>query len=346
MGPENDPVNANGRDQAKNKSMSNVMHSHHATVRNLNGDLLFQDMPPAVDGSGNVRDPILTGSILQDTCYQCHPGRRTDCLRGAMAEGGMVCQDCHGQIAQVGNDFSRTVGPGSVDSFELASDFYDHTSLTPRVPWANEPGCGSCHTGDVRDNMAGNADTLASANDNIRLVQAFRIADPKATPIVPTNKRFAENTVSATDPGAGNPMLYRVSKGHEGIFCEACHGATHGIWPNKNPGSNDNVAATQLQGHSGTIIECNTCHGSANLGNTLNGPHGMHPVGITSFADGGHENLAKNNPNACRACHGNNGEGSVLSRTAIARNFTGLKRGTNVPKGYQVTCTDCHSNEL
>lgn len=227
MGPENAAATANGRDQAKNKSMSNVMHSHHATERDLNGNLPFQDMPPAVDETGNARDPVLTKSILQDTCYQCHPGRRTDRLRGAMAEGGMVCQDCHGQIAQVGDDFSRSVGSGSVGSFELANDFYDHNSTTPRVPWANEPGCGSCHTGDVRDNMYSNADTLGSpkASDNIRLVQAFRVGDGKATPIIPSNKRFAENIIPAT----GNPMLYRVSKGHGGVYCEACHGATHGI---------------------------------------------------------------------------------------------------------------------
>ncbi len=344
MGPENNPANANGRDQAKNKSMSNVMHSHHATVKDLSGNLLFPNMPPAVDGSGNARDPAVTKSVLKQTCYQCHPGRRTDCLRGAMANGGMVCQDCHGQIAQVGNDFSRTVGPNSVGSFELADNFYDHNSATPRVPWANEPGCGSCHTGDVRDNMNGDSDTLGSpkATDTIRLVQAFRIGDNKATPIVPTNKRFAENTVASTN----NPMLYRVSKGHGGVFCEACHGATHGIWPNKNPNSNDNVTATQLQGHTGTITECSTCHGNTDLGNTLDGPHGMHPVGETRFADGGHERLAESNPNECRTCHGNNGEGSVLSRTAAARDFRGMKRGQQVAKGHQVTCTDCHGNEL
>ena len=38
------------------------------------------------------------------------------------------------------------------------------------------------------------------------------------------------------DPRIGNPMLYRVSTGHEGVFCEACHGSTHGIWPNKKRG--------------------------------------------------------------------------------------------------------------
>jgi len=325
------------------------MHSHHATATGVNGEALFPFMPPPVDAFGNFRDPVAANNILQQTCYQCHPGKRTDCLRGAMATGGMLCQDCHGDMTQVGDDFTRNVSPANPGAFELASDFFTNPD-TPRVPWANEPSCGSCHTGDVRDNMHGDPGTVGQPQDGIRLMQAYLTTDAKATPIVPNNKRFAENTVPATfngmpNPGAGNPMLYRVSKGHKGVFCEGCHGSTHGIWPNGDPSANDNVAATQLQGHTGTITECSTCH-TGDLGNTLDGPHGMHAVGRTSFADGGHEDIAENNPNACRACHGNNGEGSVLSRTATDRDFRGFKRGGLVARGTPVTCTMCHSNEL
>jgi hypothetical protein len=161
------------------------------------------------------------------------------------------------------------------------------------VPWANEPGCGSCHTGDAGSNLAGTTGTLVNTvdtngnTDGIRLRQAWNTGDAKATPIVPTNKRFAEPAVPASyngfaNPGAGNPRLYRVSTGHGGVMCEGCHGATHAEWPNANSNANDNVTATQLQGHTGTIVECGTCHGSAmNSQITLGAPHGMHPVGIT-----------------------------------------------------------------
>jgi hypothetical protein len=129
-------------------------------------------------------------------------------------------------------------------------------------------------------------------------------------------------------------------------MCEGCHGATHAEWPNANPNSNDNVTADQLQGHTGTIIECSTCH-TGDLGDTLDGPHGMHPVGAnTGFADGGHEGLADDNPNACRACHGNNGQGTVLARAAADRDFRDLKDGGIVLKGEPVTCFECHDNEL
>jgi hypothetical protein len=264
-------------------------------------------------------------------------------------------------MQQVGNDFSKDVSPTNVGGFILTGNFYDPNDPQPRVPWANEPGCGSCHTGDVVNNQAGETGTIVNTRDidgnvdGIRLRQAFITSDVKATPIVPTNNRFAENIVPASfngvaNKGAGNPMLYRVSTGHGGVMCEGCHGATHAEWPNANPMSNDNVTANQLQGHTGTITECSTCHTSVdNLStdgsvNSLQGPHGMHTVGITKFADADHKrNIDKN---ACRECHGQNGEGSVLSRTAADRDFSGIKDGSFVPKGTPVTCDMCHGQEL
>jgi hypothetical protein len=205
-------------------------------------------------------------------------------------------------------------------------------------------------------------------HDGIRLRQAFRNGDTKATPIVPANKRFAEPAVPATfngfsNPGAGNPQLYRVSTGHGGVMCEGCHGATHAEWPNANLFANDNVTAKQLQGHTGTIIECNTCHSNnwePASADALGGPHGMHVVGGSNFADGGHEYIAKSDPDACRACHGRDGEGTVLSRAATDRSFLieECKKGTlcpgeevkdfrvNLAEGEPVTCVMCHENEL
>ena len=88
----------------------------------------------------------------------------------------------------------------------------------------------------------------------------------------------------------------------------------------------------------------------------------MHPTGVSGqrFADGGHEDLAEDNPNACRACHGKNGAGTVLSKVATDRSFVieeceggslcgGRERENftvNLPKGTEVSCTLCHENEL
>ncbi|MGD8842215.1 MAG: cytochrome C, partial [Gammaproteobacteria bacterium] len=355
-------TDANGRNQLAHKSNSNVMHNHHGSITDLDrdGNPMFPDIdPPNQIASGAVTNQSTRVGQLEDSCYQCHPGTNVQCLRGAMFNADMLCSDCHATMLHVGNDFSNNVSPSNPGAFVLnQGNFYDPASSQPRVPWANEPGCGSCHTGDANNNLAGTAGTMVNTadtngnTDGIRLRMAYRVdnqgdpADAKATPIVPTNKRFAEPAVPAsfngfTNPGAGNPQLYRVSTGHGGVMCEGCHGATHAEWPNANPSSNDNITANQLQGHTGVIIECSTCHGAAmNNSNTINGPHGMHPVGDnTSFANGGHEHVDRS---GCSDCHGPGGRssnvGTVLSVARADRNL----RGTLVNAGEPVGCSICH----
>lgn len=77
------------------KTMSAAMHGAHANR-----------MGPAV-GKVSV------------SCYACHPGKVTECLRDVHFQKGMTCLDCHGDMAAVGN--------------------------TNRRPWVDEPKCGNCH---------------------------------------------------------------------------------------------------------------------------------------------------------------------------------------------------------
>jgi hypothetical protein len=62
-----------------------------------------------------------------NTCYKCHPGPNTRCLRDVMSQNQnnpLICQSCHGTMANVAS-----------------------TILAGRKPWVNEPSCGStaCH---------------------------------------------------------------------------------------------------------------------------------------------------------------------------------------------------------
>lgn len=62
---------------------------------------------------------------LTDDCYKCHPGPNTQCLRDVMStQHGMVCQNCHGSVTEVGESIS-----------------------SGRIPWLQEPSCGAveCH---------------------------------------------------------------------------------------------------------------------------------------------------------------------------------------------------------
>jgi len=52
--------------------------------------------------------------------------------------------------------------------------------------------------------------------------------------------------------------LYRASKGHMGIHCEACHGSPHAVTPTVM--EVDNLQASLVQGHAGVIDKCTVCH--------------------------------------------------------------------------------------
>jgi hypothetical protein len=52
--------------------------------------------------------------------------------------------------------------------------------------------------------------------------------------------------------------LFRLSTGHGGMYCEACHNSTHAILPSRE--ENDNLQSMDLQGHEGQISECTVCH--------------------------------------------------------------------------------------
>ncbi|GMU37219.1 MAG: hypothetical protein KJ057_06380 [Phycisphaerae bacterium] len=106
----------------------------------LHGTSLEQSKPvlcaachadPALGAEGNPELPMLSHAMhaahadrmdqsgLDNVCYACHPGIRTQCQRDVHMAGQVECVDCHGGMAQVGD--------------------------SSRMPWLEEPTCGSCH---------------------------------------------------------------------------------------------------------------------------------------------------------------------------------------------------------
>jgi hypothetical protein len=290
-------------------TMSAAMHAYHS-----NKMLTAAGTPLAdhwVTQGGTPPSPET------QACYLCHPGKTTQCLRGAMTES-VTCQNCHGGMSAVGGAANLAAG-GSIDGTNDGK---------PRRPWADLPRCQSCHTGDANSHLRV-ADASLMATDGIRTLLAFESNDAAASARKATSSRFAENTNA----------LFRYSKGHGGVACEGCHNSTHAIWPNPTDLHNDNVAARQLQGHSGTVAECTTCHGAGTLALNLNGPHGMHVVNDSRWTRGGHGSVAKQSKQACAACHGTDYRGTVLSRTATQRAWS----SRTVAKGVAVGCYDCHN---
>ena len=96
--------------------LTTAVHGHHASVVDPRNGL-------TLDAENN-----------RLSCYTCHPGSVTRCLRGAMgkavnpADGSMAmqCQSCHGNMSAVGSP--------------------------SRTGWLEEPNCQGCHTGNAVNN--------------------------------------------------------------------------------------------------------------------------------------------------------------------------------------------------
>ena len=182
-----------------------------------------------------------------------------------------------------------------------------------REGWFDEPNCQACHHDGMQETSA-----IDPATNTLRHV---------------IDTRFATNMDTPTT----GISLYRFSTGHGELQCEACHGATHAIYPAHNA---DNLLSEGVQGHAGTIGECSACH--TTVPKTVNkGPHGMHTVGQTWVKD--HQDAAENNNADCKACHGQDYRGSALSKTWADRSFDVEGKTKAFPKGHQISCYDCHN---
>lgn len=84
--------------------------------------------------------------------------------------------------------------------------------------------------------------------------------------------------------------LYRMSKGHGGVYCEACHDSPHAIAPSSV--SNDSIKFIALQGRIGALSNCMACHATSPK---LPGPHGVTARGY-SLSPGIYLPLMKDNP--------------------------------------------------
>jgi len=299
-------------------NMSAVMHGFHGRLQvNGSGELIRDGAgepvlidPPVMDGSEMPLIATGEGIPMEQNCFNCHPGKITQCFRGAMYTAGQKCDDCHGDMLAMGGEFPLTTG---------------HI----REPWADEPKCSSCHSGHGDDPIG---------------VLAYDPADPAATPIELADSRFAENPGTLyrnsldnhagiaceachgsphaiwpnRDPNANDNVTAIQLQGHAGTIkeCTVCHE------PNSFP--------------NGTLEGPHGMH-------PVNEPNW-----IKSKGDFYHEDFVWNNgEDQCAACHGADHRGTRLSRVPVDRvlkDADGVVRAT-LAAGEIVSCDLCHSIE-
>lgn len=255
------------------------LHLKHATVKDPTTQLPLD----------NVGD--------RTACYQCHPGSKTQCLRGAMSKAvdangkpSISCQSCHGNMAAVGNK--------------------------ARQGWYNEPTCESCH-----NNAAPNKRSISGV-------------DAKGVAIVPTDHTFATNANTPV-PGlnlyrfstghgglqceachgathAEYPSSHvddntqsMAVQGHAGTVaeCTACHttvpttvnGGPHGMHTTGNAWVKSHEDANK----NGTP-SCTYCHGTTSAGTPLSAIKVAKTINAGEF---GTKNWPAGYQVSCYSCH-------------------------------------------
>ena len=188
-----------------------------------------------------------------------------------------------------------------------------------REGWLDEPNCQACHHDGKRLTSA-----VTNVNDGILRTTL--------------DLRFATEKTSDT------AKLYKHSLTHGGVACSACHGSQHAIYPSTI--EDENKQSLEHQGYKGTIKECGVCHADDVISATYGkGPHGLHAHN-QEWVDRHATTVLRESAESCKACHGSDFRGTVLSKASANRTFKlGVRdRYVQFTAGEIVGCTNCHKD--
>jgi Outer membrane cytochrome MtrC/MtrF-like, domains II/IV len=276
-----------GGTSVKISALTSAMHAKHSSVN--------------YPGSSTTLD----ASTSRDSCYMCHPGAVTKCLRGAMSETpNLDCQSCHGNMTAVGQK--------------------------TRIGWLDQPNCQACHYNGKREL------TALTPTGALRQVSDARFATNPNTPATGVSLyRFsvghgknqceachgsthAEYKAGVTWTGShDNDMLQsQALQGHPGALqeCTVCH-KTVPLTANGGPHGMHTIGQTWVKEHHDLIqsvglSSCQYCHDSRK-------------------ADGTFQNAYK---------------GTALSTVKVAKTFSvGDGRSVTLAAGTAVGCYNCHN---
>jgi hypothetical protein len=216
------------------KPLTEAIHSAHATRSDTNGELL---------GDGEDRN----------SCYACHPGEGTKCLRGAMGSAGVECQSCHGTMEAVGK--------------------------TGRDGWKEEPNCQACHQDGKRYEDAVTNKSLGT----LREALDSRFATEQAN--IDTHPRLYKHStghggIACAGCHGAQHAIYPSSvdaenrqniehQGYKGTLreCGVCHKNEPAITAHNGPHGLHTIGQRWVDMH-GTVVlregldNCKSCHGT------------------------------------------------------------------------------------
>ncbi len=214
------------------------------------------------DGTGNLLATTQATVPVSDeiNCAKCHSGGTstvfTNILKAhdeeesttLLSQKPVLCAKCHGSPAL------GTNGPGSSGKYFSQAIHGSHAS--------KGASCYDCHPGNTTKCNRSSAHMGTSGNGNC--VQCHgdmaTVASSVKTGRVPwVSEPGCVTCHSGVSGVATNATLYRNATGHGDMFCAACHGSPHAMYPSSE--ARDNYQPNQYQGSKiKSIGSCGVCH--------------------------------------------------------------------------------------
>lgn len=262
--------------------LSRVIHGHHANQIDPDNGMTLDDI--------NNRD----------TCFHCHPGSVTQCLRGAMSGPDYQCQSCHGKMSHVGS--------------------------ANRAGWLDLPNCQSCHHDGKRESVGVDgqglpltwSDARFATNQNVPVTgsRLFRYSTGHGG----MKCEACHGSTHAEYPSreANDNVQSIAVQGYAGTVteCTACHdnvprtvtGGPHGMHPIGSRWVEDHEDVAES---ASARADCAYCHGADFRGSPLSRVKVARTFEDHSYAAG--------DMVGCYDCHNGPTDASIAPRSMFAQ---------------------------
>ena len=231
------------------------------------------------------------------SCYNCHPGSVTQCLRGAMSGPSYQCQSCHGNMSNVGKP--------------------------TRQGWLSLPTCQSCHYSgqrllnalDANGNPLTWSDQTFATTANVPSVGSslYRFSTGHGGMKCSACHGSTHAEFPSTQPNDNVQSI--ATQGHAGTVneCSACHNPVP-TTTNGGPHGMHTIGTVWVGAHQDAAesnrTACTYCHGSDYRGTFLSQVKTAKTVGSHTYAAG---QLV-----SCYDCHNGPSGGALKGNNKLA----------------------------
>ena len=210
-------------------------------------------------GNEDTAEGVVEQNILREHDEENMEDYPSDLAGPLMDRRPVLCAWCHASNA--------LNAPGRPGIPNLSRALHDKHADEDDGPPSTLEGCYECHPGPQTQCLR---DVMSTQNGMDCIDCHGTLAQVAQNPNPWLNEPRCD---SAGCHGSSYPQdqaLYRLSKGHGGIYCAACHDSPHAIAPSRE--ANDALKFIGWQGHNGPLDTCTVCHASPPTGE---GPHGL-----------------------------------------------------------------------